>query len=93
MNSGTSDKVGSPSPNQGTGSLLRRVIVVMLAAVLLYGAMVLYGGLAEIRSGFEHYAWWTLGGACGLAFLNYLLRFLKLHNYLIYLKLGHSEVN
>jgi len=54
----------------------------MLAAVVLYGSMVLYRGVGNIRSQFANYAWWTFAGACGLAFANYLLRFLKWEYYL-----------
>jgi glycosyltransferase 2 family protein len=60
----------------------RRVITVMLLAVLVYGAFVLYGGVGKIARSLEHYAWWTFGAACGLAFFNYVLRFLKWEYYL-----------
>jgi hypothetical protein len=69
------------------GRIVRRVILVMLAAIVLYGAMVLYRGVADIRARFADYAWWTLAGACGLAFGNYLLRFLKWEYYLSVLEI------
>jgi uncharacterized protein (TIRG00374 family) len=49
--------------------------------------MVLYRGVADIRARFADYAWWTLAGACGLAFGNYLLRFLKWEYYLSVLEI------
>ena len=63
-------------------SLVRRVILVMLIAVGLYGALVLYSGIAEVGARLASFAWWTFAAACGLAFCNYLLRFLKWEYYL-----------
>jgi glycosyltransferase 2 family protein len=60
----------------------RRVISVMLLAVAVYGAFVLYGGVGKIAESLKSFAWWTFGAACGLAFLNYVLRFLKWEYYL-----------
>lgn len=60
----------------------RRVIAVMLLAVGVYGAFVLWGGVGKIRGSLEHYAWWTFAAACGLAFFNYVLRFFKWEYYL-----------
>ncbi len=60
----------------------RRVISVMLLAVAVYGAFVLYGGVGKIAQSLTHFAWWTFGAACGLAFFNYVLRFLKWEYYL-----------
>jgi uncharacterized protein (TIRG00374 family) len=62
--------------------LVRRVIGVMLFAVLIYGAIVLYRGVDHIAHRFQTYAWSTFAIACGLAFSNYLLRFLKWQYYL-----------
>jgi uncharacterized protein (TIRG00374 family) len=64
------------------GKIVRRVVVVMLLAVLLYGGLVVYRGVAEISARFESYAWSTFGIACGLSFANYILRFLKWEFYL-----------
>ncbi len=61
---------------------VRRVISVMLLAVAVYGGLVLYGGVGKIAASLQHYAWWTFGAACGLAFFNYVLRFLKWEYYL-----------
>jgi glycosyltransferase 2 family protein len=85
----TASPQGPPQPADPTqptveplGNVVRRVVVVMLVAVVLYGAIVLYRGIADVGARFRGYAWWTLGAACGLAFANYLLRFLKWEYYL-----------
>jgi uncharacterized protein (TIRG00374 family) len=70
------------------GRIVRRVVVVMLVAVVLYGAIVLYRGLSEVSARFGAYRWWTFAAACALAFVNYLLRFLKWEFYLAVLRIG-----
>ncbi|HEY4116948.1 MAG TPA: lysylphosphatidylglycerol synthase transmembrane domain-containing protein [Byssovorax sp.] len=60
----------------------RRVVVAMLLGVALYGAFVLYRGASSIAASFATYAAWTFAAACGLAFSNYVLRFLKWEYYL-----------
>jgi len=60
----------------------RRVIAVMLLAVVLYGVAALYNGVGKIAESLHHFAFWTFAAACGLAFLNYVLRFLKWEYYL-----------
>jgi uncharacterized protein (TIRG00374 family) len=60
----------------------RRVVSVMLLAVVVYGAAALYGGIGKIAASLQHYAFWTFAAACALAFLNYVLRFLKWEYYL-----------
>lgn len=60
----------------------RRVVAVMLLAVVVYGAAALYGGVGKIADSLHHYAWWTFGAACALAFTNYVLRYLKWEYYL-----------
>src|SRR5262245_44546737 len=65
-----------------SGKLLRRVIGVMLLGVVLYGVLVAWSGLSDVGARFATFAWWTFAGACGLAFANYLIRFLKWEFYL-----------
>ena len=60
----------------------RRVISVMLLAVAVYGAFALYGGVGKIAASLESFSWWTFVAACGLASMNYVLRFLKWEYYL-----------
>lgn len=62
--------------------MVRRLLGAMLLAVAVYGGFVLYRGVGRIAHEFGHYAWWTFGAACALAFSNYLLRFLKWEYYL-----------
>jgi len=63
-------------------SLIRRLVLVMLLAIAVYGGIVLYRGVDQISAQFADYGWWTFAAACGLAFCNYLLRFLKWEYYL-----------
>jgi uncharacterized membrane protein YbhN (UPF0104 family) len=65
----------------------RRLILVMLLGVVIYGALVLSRGIGAIRARFDAYAWWTFAAACGLAFSNYVLRFLKWEYYLARLEI------
>lgn len=62
--------------------LTRRLVLALLLGVVIYGALVLARGIGEIRERLEVYAWWTFAAACGLAFSNYVLRFLKWEYYL-----------
>lgn len=64
------------------GRLTRRIVGAMLLGVAVYGVIVLYRGASAIATRFETYAWWTFAAACGLAFSNYVLRFLKWEYYL-----------
>jgi glycosyltransferase 2 family protein len=63
-------------------NLARRVLLVMLLGVFLYGALVLYRDTNAIADLLKRYAWSTFVIACGLAFGNYLLRYLKWEYYL-----------
>lgn len=67
--------------------LVRRVLAVMLLGVLLYGGLVLYRDVNKIALRLSTYAWSTFALACGLAFSNYLLRFLKWEYYLARLEI------
>jgi glycosyltransferase 2 family protein len=62
--------------------IVRRVLAVMLVGVALYGGFVLYSGFSDVGARFGSFAWWTFAAACGLASVNYLLRFLKWEFYL-----------
>lgn len=63
-------------------NLVRRVLLVMLLGVFIYGALVLVRDTRAIGDLLQRYAWSTFGLACALAFGNYLLRFLKWEYYL-----------
>ncbi len=62
--------------------LLRKVMAVMLVAVLLYGGYTVYVGAGKVADALSHFGWWAFAAACALAFTNYLLRFLKWEFYL-----------
>jgi len=61
---------------------LRRILVVMLFGVLVYGGYAVYSGLGKMRDALADYHAWTFGAACALAFGNYVLRFAKWEFYL-----------
>lgn len=78
---------GGAAPDAGIERLTRRVVSAMLLGVAVYGVIVLYRGASSIAARFEAYAWWTFAAACGLAFSNYVLRFLKWEYYLAVLEI------
>lgn len=61
---------------------LRRILLVMLAGVALYGGFVLYVGAREIGTTLAQFRWLAFLLALGLATANYGLRFLKWEYYL-----------
>jgi uncharacterized protein (TIRG00374 family) len=62
--------------------MLRRVLIVMLVGVALYGGLAIWRGLGSMQSTLAGYAWWSFAVACALAFGNYWLRYLKWELYL-----------
>jgi uncharacterized protein (TIRG00374 family) len=73
----------SPAPDAGASrSSGRRIVLVMLAGIALYGVLVVVRGTDRIKEALASYAWWTFAAACGLSLVNYLLRFLKWEYYL-----------
>lgn len=66
---------------------VRRVLLVTLVGVLVYGAFVAYAGYRDIRQSLSGFGWWSFAAALGLASLNYLLRFLKWEYYLARLEI------
>jgi uncharacterized membrane protein YbhN (UPF0104 family) len=63
-------------------SLVRRVLVVTLLGVVLYGLFVVYTGLQQIRESLAHFHGSAFALALALACGNYLLRFGKWQYYL-----------
>jgi glycosyltransferase 2 family protein len=61
---------------------LRRVLVVMLLGVAVYGAFAVYRGVDKMEGVLRTFGWWSFAAACGLAFGNYVLRYLKWEFYL-----------
>jgi uncharacterized protein (TIRG00374 family) len=61
---------------------LRQLIVAMVLAVFLYGGYAVWSGLGKLGESLAHFTAWSFAAACGLAFCNYCLRFLKWEFYL-----------
>ncbi len=61
---------------------LRRVLVAMLLGVVVYGGFAVWRGLGKIGGELARFQWWAFAAACGLAFGNYLIRWLKWEFYL-----------
>jgi glycosyltransferase 2 family protein len=76
------------------GRTLRRVLVVMLLGVLVYGGFAVWRGLGKMGDTLAHFRWWAFALACGLAFGNYVVRFLKWEFYLARLEIrGVAKVD
>jgi uncharacterized protein (TIRG00374 family) len=67
--------------------MLRRVLVVMLFGVVVYGGFAVWRGVGEMGDVLAQFRWWAFAAACGLAFGNYLVRFLKWQFYLARLEI------
>jgi uncharacterized membrane protein YbhN (UPF0104 family) len=78
----SSEGVEAVPPNAERRVGLRRVIFAMLLAVAVYGGFAIWQGFGKMREALESFAWWAMAVACGLAFSNYLLRWLKWQFYL-----------
>jgi glycosyltransferase 2 family protein len=61
---------------------VRRVLVALLLGVVVYGAFVVYAGLAAMRESLGRFSWWTFLFALCLASGNYAFRFAKWQYYL-----------
>lgn len=70
---------------------IRSLLFAMLFAVAVYGAYAVYSGLGKLGESLLRFTWASFGAACGLAFGNYVLRFLKWEFYLS--RLGIVGVN
>jgi glycosyltransferase 2 family protein len=70
---------------------LRRILVAMLLGVAVYGGFVVYSGLGKMQEALSTFRAWTFVAACGLAFGNYVLRFLKWEFYLARLEIRHVK--
>jgi glycosyltransferase 2 family protein len=68
---------------------LRQLLFGMLLAVLLYGGVVAYTGLSQVRAVLGSFDWWTFAAALGLASANYAFRFAKWQFYLRRLDVAH----
>ena len=66
----------------GGNKLERRIVGAMLFGVAVYGVIVFYRGAEKIGHELATFAWSSFAIACGLSFVNYVLRFLKWEYYL-----------
>jgi uncharacterized membrane protein YbhN (UPF0104 family) len=73
-------------PRSVARPVVRRVLVAMLLAVVVYGGFAVWQGLGKLGDELGRFAWWTFFAACALALGNYLLRWLKWEFYLARLK-------
>jgi len=68
---------------------IRKILYAMLFGVCVYFGLALYSGLGKIRDSLAIFHVETFAAACGLAFGNYVLRFLKWEFYLARLGIKH----
>jgi uncharacterized protein (TIRG00374 family) len=61
---------------------IRKILIAMLLGVAVYGGFVIYSGLGKIKAALDHFHFTAFLIACGLAFGNYVVRFLKWEFYL-----------
>ncbi len=60
----------------------RRLIVAIAAGVAVFAIFSVYGDVTELRARVASFGWWALAAACGLAALNYAVRFVRWQLYL-----------
>jgi uncharacterized protein (TIRG00374 family) len=75
-----SESVGRVPPRGSVA--LRRVLVAMLLAVVVYGGFAVWQGLGKMGAELARFHWWAFAAAAGLAFGNYMVRSLKWEFYL-----------
>ncbi len=79
----SADVEPSPEPVKATRPInFGRVLVALFLFVALYAVYAMVTGFAKLRAGLEVFHWSAFAAACGLAFGNYILRFLKWEFYL-----------
>jgi uncharacterized membrane protein YbhN (UPF0104 family) len=66
----------------------RRVLLVTLIGVALYGVFVVYTGVSQMGTSLARFEWFAFAAALGLACVNYWLRFQKWQYYLRRLEIG-----
>lgn len=75
------------APARRGSTLLRRVMMAMLLAVVLYGGFAVWRGLGKLGGELARFQWWAFAAACALAFASYLTRWLKWEFYLARLEI------
>lgn len=61
---------------------VRRFLIALLLAVVVYGVFVALSGYRAIETALRGFAWWTFAAALCLTSMNYVLRFFKWEFYL-----------
>ena len=69
------------------GLAVRRILVAMLLGVAVYGGFAVWRGLGKMGDELARFQWWAFAAACGLAFGNYLVRWLRWEFYLARLQI------
>ncbi|MDB4945266.1 MAG: hypothetical protein JWP97_4800 [Labilithrix sp.] len=68
---------------------IRKILYAMLLGVCVYFGFAIYSGLGKIRESLATFHFEMFAAACGLAFGNYVIRFLKWEFYLARLDIRH----
>ena len=76
------DQAATTAPAGMPAKNTRRVVIVVVCAFVIYVGFALFSDIHKLQVAMSDYAWWTFAAALGLAFGNYLLRFLKWQYYL-----------
>ncbi|MBN1771573.1 MAG: flippase-like domain-containing protein [Deltaproteobacteria bacterium] len=58
-------------------SLGRNIVLAVVLGVVVYAVLAVYADVGQLGVELGRYAWWTFAAALGLAFSNYLIRFVK----------------
>ncbi len=74
------------APRRGANTM-RRILVAMLLAVIVYGGFAVWQGLGKMGDELARFQWWAFASACALAFANYMVRWLKWEFYLARLQI------
>lgn len=60
----------------------RRLVLVIVAGVAVFAAFSIYADVSELGERIAGFPWWVFGAACGLAVVNYAIRFVRWQLYL-----------
>jgi uncharacterized protein (TIRG00374 family) len=74
-------------PGANASSTLRRVLFAMLLGVVVYGGFAVWRDVHKVADAIARFHWWAFAAGCGLAFGNYLVRWLKWEFYLARLEI------
>jgi uncharacterized protein (TIRG00374 family) len=58
-----------------------RIVGGVVFGMLVYAGLVLWGDLDDMARALREIPWWVLAAACGLSFVNYLVRFVRWERY------------